>query len=116
MSHTYRYVIGAISLCLLFLAASCNESVPTESPAVDSASAAEDITNADQLYGQREDLLQLRRAIVLLRQAQTKDPGNYDAAWKLSKFDYYLATHTPDSKERDDAFKAGIEAGKAAVQ
>lgn len=60
--------------------------------------------------------MQLRRGVISLRQAQTKDPGNYDAAWKLSKFNYYLATHTDDSKERDDAFKAGIEAGKAAVQ
>jgi tetratricopeptide (TPR) repeat protein len=89
---------------------------PENSPAADSASAAEDINSADQLYGQRADLTQLRQGIVSLRQAQTKDPGNYDAAWKLSKFNYYLATHTDDSKERDDAFKAGIDAGKAAIQ
>jgi tetratricopeptide (TPR) repeat protein len=103
-------------MCMVFLAMSCNPGAPEESTATDSASAAEDITTADQLYGQREDLLQLRRGIVSLRQAQTKDPGNYDAAWKLSKFDYYLATHTDNSKERDDAFKQGIDAGKTAVQ
>jgi tetratricopeptide (TPR) repeat protein len=50
-----------------------------------------------------------------LRQALTNDPGNYEAAWKLSKFDYYLATHTDDVKERDEAFRAGIDAGKTAV-
>lgn len=117
MTNTYRYLIGAASICLLFLATSCFESAPpAETPATDSASAAEEIASADQLYGQRADLLQLRRGIVSLRQALTKDPGNYDAAWKLSKFNYYLATHTPDSKERDDAFKAGIDAGKTAVQ
>ena len=113
----YRKIIGLLSLCLLLLAAACNEgSAPAESTAADSASAAEDITTADQLYGQRADLMQLRRGIVSLRQAQTKDPGNYDAAWKLSKFNYYLATHTDDSNERDAAFKAGINAGKTAVQ
>src|ERR1041384_1561219 len=116
MSDTHRYVIGAISICLLLLAASCNERPPAETPAADSASAAEDIATADQLYGQRQDSMQLRRGIVSLRQALTKDPGNYDAAWKLSKFNYYLATHTDDSKERDDAFQAGIDAGKTAVQ
>jgi tetratricopeptide (TPR) repeat protein len=116
MTHINRYVIGAISICLVFLAMSCNSSAPVESPAVDSASAAEDINSADQLYSHRDDLLQLRRAIVSLRQALTKDPGNYDGAWKLSKFNYYLATHTDDSKERDDAFRAGIDAGKTAVQ
>src|ERR1044072_4411457 len=116
MRNLYRYIIGPISICLLLLATSCNVGRHEESPATDSASAAEDITTADQLYGQRADLVQLRRGIVSLRQALTKDPGNYDAAWKLSKFDYYLATHTDDSKERDDAFRAGIDAGKTAVQ
>jgi tetratricopeptide (TPR) repeat protein len=117
MRDSFRYiVIGAALVCLLLLATSCNEGLPENSPAADSASAAEDINSADQLYGQRADLTQLRQGIVSLRQAQTKDPGNYDAAWKLSKFNYYLATHTDDSKERDDAFKAGIDAGKAAIQ
>lgn len=60
--------------------------------------------------------MQLRRGIVSLRQALTKEPGNYDAAWKLSKFNYYLAMHSDDSNERDSAFKDGIAAGKTAVQ
>jgi Tfp pilus assembly protein PilF len=112
----YRKIIGLISICLLLFAAACSESAPIESTAADTASSAEDIATADQLYSQRADLLQLRRGIVSLRQALTKDPGNYDAAWKLSKFDYYLATHTDDSKERDTAFRDGIEAGKTAVK
>jgi tetratricopeptide (TPR) repeat protein len=116
MTETNRYIIGAVSICLVLLAASCNEGTHYESPAANTASAAEDIASADQLYGQREDLMQLRRGIVSLRQALTKDPGNYDAAWKLSKFNYYLATHTGDSNERDNAFRAGIDAGKTAVQ
>src|SRR6185503_6346264 len=116
MNNVCRYIIFAISICLLLFATSCNTGTHDESPAADTASAAEDINSADQLYGQRADLMQLRRGIVSLRQALTKDPGNFDAAWKLSKFDYYLATHTDDAKERDDSFKAGIDAGKTAVQ
>ena len=116
MMTSYRYIIGAILICFVLLATSCNEGLHEESPAADSASATTDVNSADQLYAQRADLTQLRRGIVSLRQAETKDPGNYDAAWKLSKFDYYLATHTDDSKERDDAFRAGIDAGKTAVQ
>ena len=116
MTDLNRYIIGVVSICLLLLATSCNVGTHEESTAADSASAASDIANADQLYGQREDLMQLRRGIVSLRQALTKDPGNYDAAWKLAKFNYYLATHTGDSKERDAAFIEGIDAGKTAVQ
>jgi Tfp pilus assembly protein PilF len=116
MINSDRYIVGAILICLLLLATSCDNETRPESPATDTASAATDIASAEQLYGQREDLMQLRRGIVSLRQALTKDPGNYDAAWRLSKFNYYLATHTEDSKERDDAFQAGIEAGKTAAQ
>ena len=116
MTNINRYIFGAVSIGLLLLATSCNHDTSTESPAADSASAAGDLASADQLYGQREDLMQLRRGIVSLRQALTKDPGNYDAAWKLSKFNYYLATHSDDSKERDTAFQEGIDAGKTAVQ
>jgi tetratricopeptide (TPR) repeat protein len=99
----------------LLLATSCNKALPEESPAADSAAAAQDISSADQLYAQRADPTQLRRGVISLRQALTNDPGNYEAAWKLSKFDYYLATHTDDVKERDEAFRAGIDAGKTAV-
>ncbi|HET6977483.1 MAG TPA: TRAP transporter TatT component family protein [Pyrinomonadaceae bacterium] len=116
MTDLNRYITGGLLLCLLLVAASCNDATPEESPAADTASAASDIASADQSYSQREDLLQIRRGIVSLRQALTKDPGNYEAAWKLSKFNYYLATHSTDSNERDTAFKDGIDAGKTAVQ
>ena len=65
---------------------------------------------------QRDDLPHLRQAIVLLEHATITDPDNYEAAWKLSKFDYYLATHTTDKHEQDKAFSDGVAAGKAAVQ
>ena len=116
MTDIHRYIICAISVGLLLLATACNEDSPNEALSPQSTSAAEDLTLADQLYDQREDLMQLRRGIVSLRQALTKEPGNYDAACKLSKFNYYLATHTDNPKERDEAFQAGIAAGKTAVQ
>jgi tetratricopeptide (TPR) repeat protein len=116
MRDTFHSLLpGAILVGFLLLATSCNKALPEESPAADSAAAAQDISSADQLYAQRADPTQLRRGVISLRQALTNDPGNYEAAWKLSKFDYYLATHTDDVKERDEAFRAGIDAGKTAV-
>jgi tetratricopeptide (TPR) repeat protein len=116
MSKSYGYIVLAILTGLLLLVTSCNKRTSTASVPPDNVSAAEEIARADQLYGQREDLMQLRRGIVSLRQALTTDPGNYEAAWKLSKFNYYLASHTDDKKERSDAFRAGVDAGKIAVQ
>jgi tetratricopeptide (TPR) repeat protein len=72
------------------------------------------IARADQLYSQREDLRQLEQGIVLLRQAAAAEPNNYEANWRLAKFNFYLASHTEgDYKER--AFKDGANAGKTAV-
>ena len=72
------------------------------------------IARADQFYAQREDLKQLEQGIVLLRQAAAQDPNNYDANWRLAKFNFYLASHTEgDYQER--AFKDGADAGKVAV-
>ena len=72
------------------------------------------VAKADQLYAQRENIQFLRQAIIELRQAQTADPGSYDAAWRLARFNYYLAMHT-DGDERNNAFRKGIAAGKTAI-
>jgi len=67
------------------------------------------------MYAQREDLARLQQGIVLLRQAAVADPNSYEAAWRLAKFNYYLATHI-DSSERDQKLRDGIAAGKMAVE
>lgn len=97
-------------------AISCKSQSKAEESANNPQTAAEYVAQANQLYSQREDLMQLRKGIIMLRQAHTADPGNYDAAWQLAKFNYYLGTHTDNSDERDKAFRDGIEGGKAAVQ
>ncbi|HBB97003.1 MAG TPA: hypothetical protein DC054_16615 [Blastocatellia bacterium] len=104
-----------IFVVLLGMLLSCSKPPPVQNATNDPQSAATYISQADQFYTQREDLTRLQQGIVLLRQAITADPGSYDAAWRLAKFDYYLATHIDDA-QRDQTFRAGIEAGKTAVQ
>ena len=93
---------------------SCKSPSQIEAPANNKQSATDSVAKADQLYAQRENIQFLRQAIIELRQAQTADPGSYDAAWRLARFNYYLATHT-DGDERDNAFRKGIAAGKTAI-
>src|SRR3954465_6524898 len=96
---------------VLFTLVSCRSHSRAEAPAANYDSSASDITQADQFYRQRDDLARLERGMVLVRQAAAIEPGNYDAAWRLAKFDYYLATHTQgDYQER--AFREGVDAGK----
>ena len=78
--------------------------------------SSEAIAEADRYYAQRADLVKVRQAIVSLRQAQAEDPSNYELAWRLSKFDYYLGAHTPESSEQDKAYREGIDEGKLAVR
>ena len=111
-----REVVFLVIVGLLCAGSSCRSRSSEESPANPTETATEYVSQAEQLYAQREDLMRLRQAIVLLQLAVTVDPGNYDASWRLAKFNYYLATHTDNSDERDKAFHDGIEAGKTAVE
>jgi Tfp pilus assembly protein PilF len=111
-----RPVVFAVMIVLLGVVNSCDPHTEETPLSVSSSSAIEDISRAQQLYAQREDLTRIREGVASLRQASTKDPGSYEAQWLLAKFNYYLATHTDNATERDKAFRDGIAAGKVAVQ
>ena len=104
-----------VIVALLSVVSSCESRSPEVAPTYPSQ-PAEYVAQADQLYRQRDNLMQLREAIVSLRQAVTIDPGDYDAAWRLAKFNYYLATHTDNNEERQKALDEGVKAGKTAVE
>jgi tetratricopeptide (TPR) repeat protein len=109
-----------ILLVMVFAIVSCRqknaESAQQALDSGDEAAAHQKMVEADQLFAQREDLSKVRLAVALLRQARVADYGNYEVAWKLAKFDWYLGTHTTDEHERDEAFREGAEVGKIAVQ
>ena len=110
--------IGVFSLFVptLLFSTSCRKASTASNNAPAGRPAAEAIASAEQLYSQRLDLGKVREGIVALRQAQADDTGNYDIAWRLAKFNYYLGAHSPNSTEQDKAFHEGITAGKLAVQ
>jgi tetratricopeptide (TPR) repeat protein len=112
----FRIVSFLLVMGLVFGTACSKSSSNLEEPTAEKTPGPNLVKQADQLYLQREDLMRLREGITLLRQARTADFYSYDAAWRLAKFDYYLATHATNNDERDQAFRDGIEAGKAAVK
>ena len=113
--HEIHLVLGScLGFLLVFNVTSCRrEQAETVS---DPKAAGEKLTEAETLYGQREDLTKARQAVSLARQAQSANSANYDGAWKLAQFDYYLGEHTTDERERDQAFSDGIVAGRTAVR
>ena len=106
-----------LGLCsgLIFIGISCRKAETATSDRVGVRPAAEAIPEADRLYGERPDLAKVRQAIVSLRQAQADDQANYDIAWRMAKYNYYLGAHSDNSTEQSKAFDSGLEAGKLAV-
>ena len=116
VTNTWRKISCLVTAGLIGGAISCRSHSNVEAPPNNTQSATEYVAQSDQLYAQREDLVRVRQGIILLQQALINDPGDYDASWRLAKFNYYLATHTDNGDARDKAFRDGIEAGKAAIK
>ena len=85
------------------------ESGPTETVPV-----PELIAQADKYYAARVSIENAREAVAMIRRARMSDYGNYEVAWKLSKYNYYLGEHEADEKAKLDAFREGIAAGRDA--
>lgn len=111
-----KMAIVGFGSALIFTGISCRKADTATTNRVAVRPASEAITEADALYAQRVDLVKVRQAIVALRQAQADDSANYDLAWRLSKFNYYLGAHSDNATEQDKAFHEGLAAGNAAVR
>ena len=115
-----RSALVASALISVVLAGiACNnggrESVPSTGSS-DAKAAADKIAEAEPLYEGRDDMIKARMAVTVLRQAHAADYGNYEAAWKLARAAFFIGDRTDNDTERDDMFREGILAGKAAVQ
>lgn len=115
-----RFVlIGCAFFSIAFSGFACDNGAPETGATMgggnDAKMAADRIAEAEPLWEGRADLQKARVCVAALRQARTADYGNYEAAWKLARASFYVGDHTDDDDERDDMFREGTEAGKAAV-
>jgi hypothetical protein len=116
-AETLRKLGIVLSVLLLsFGAISCRKAASETTDRAAIRPAKDALAEADRLYAQRADLVKVRQAIVALRQAQADDSTNYELAWRMAKYNYYLGAHTTESTEKAKAFGDGIEAGKLAVR
>jgi tetratricopeptide (TPR) repeat protein len=67
----------------------------------------------DALYAQREDPAQARESASIWAARLTKDPKDFESAWKLARARYWLGTHEPEA-ERKAILESGIAAGRTA--
>src|SRR5688572_7189306 len=113
-------LIGCAVFSIALTGVSCDRGGPETTTALtggsDAKMAADRMAEAEPLWEGREDISKARVAVAALRQARTADYGHYEAAWKLARAAFYVGDHTDNDNERDDMFREGTEAGKAAVR
>ncbi len=106
-----------ISLLLaVWLIAGCSGNHSEDAAVGETVPATELVAQADALYKERDDSAKLRDGLQLLRRARVADGSNYEAAWKLGKFNYFMGDNTKDETLRDKAFKDGVTASKSAIK
>lgn len=112
-------MLVSTAISLVFAGLACNGSAPTADRLAidrgDAKAAADRLAEAEELYAGREDLNKARVCVAALRQARMADYGNYEAAWKLARAAFYVGDRSGTNSEKDDMFREGVEAGKAAV-
>lgn len=112
-------MVASALVSTVFVLTACNNGAPQGAQSTgssDAKMAVDKMAEAEPLYEGREDMTKARTAVTALRQAHAADYGNYDAAWKLARAAFYVGDRTDNDSERDDMFREGTEAGKAAVQ
>ena len=109
-------VLGVLLVIIAALSACSKPAEQAVSAPSSGRSAAESIAQADELYAQRADVMKVRQGLIALRQAAAEHATNYELAWRVAQYNYYLGSHTADETEQAKAFHDGTEAGKLAVK
>jgi len=72
------------------------------------------LDDPDALYARREDLSSARRAAEIWAAIVTRDPANYEAAWKLGRVRFWLGDHAPEP-HRQVEYELGMTASRLAI-
>ena len=67
------------------------------------------------LYANRVVLANARAAADQWQARLSKDPGDFDAAWRLGRAGYWLGEHLPTKAARTAAFETGMAAARKAI-
>lgn len=73
------------------------------------------LQQAELHWSQKEDIKQSKRAAEIYEEILQADPGNYEAAWKLSRAYLWIGRHESSSGVKKDHFRKGIELARHAV-
>jgi tetratricopeptide (TPR) repeat protein len=72
------------------------------------------LTEAEDLFKQREDLDKLRISIKSLERVRDPDNRNYQVEWTYAKHNYFLGKFSPNEEEAEEALGKGRDASRLA--
>jgi tetratricopeptide (TPR) repeat protein len=75
---------------------------------------AQQAADPDRLYADREKLSSALEASAIWEARLTKNPRDFESAWKLARNCYWLGGHVPES-ERRKQYERGIDAAMKAI-
>ena len=108
----YILITIVITLCIL---TSCNRQQSVETHAIIPSKPVEPIlTEAAELFKQREDVEKLKQARSLVAGVRQADHRNYDVEWQFAKYSAFLGEKLTDDQEKEKVFIEGRDAGKIA--
>ena len=112
-ARLYILITFVITLCLL---SSCSgpRSSENDAPPPPKRPVDQSLSQAAELFKQREDIEKLRQARALVQEVRLPDHRNYDVEWSFAKYSLFLGDKLTDEEEKQKAFEAGRDAGKIA--
>jgi tetratricopeptide (TPR) repeat protein len=111
----YNFIAIVITLCLL---TSCAKEVGTteKSPEVSSTAIGDALREADRLFGERADIVNLENAVKALGRVRDPDRRNFEVEWKYAKYCYFLGKGETDQTVAAETFEKGRDAGRIAAR
>lgn len=113
VARLYILITFVITLCLL---AGCINSSPprNDSPPPPKRPIPDTLSQAAELFKQREDPQKLQKARELVAEVRQPDHRNYDVEWSFAKYSLFLGEKTTDEEKREKILEEGRDAGKMA--
>ena len=76
---------------------------------------ADDFAEIDRMFVLRDEPANLNRCVELCKQITQEQPQNYEAWWRLAKYEFYFSDIQKSDSDKENALKNGIDAAKKAV-
>lgn len=113
MVRLYILITIVITLCLL-TDCSASKAPENDAPSPPKRSIPEALSQAAELFKQREDVQKLKRARDLVAEVRQPDHRNYEVEWNYAKYSLFLGEKTEDDERKEKLFEEGRDAGKMA--